>query len=151
MEFTGNDAILTTSELSFTPGQWMVPVTITAGLENLSNLAATQTSSASTSKNPSTGSSQTSNPTTSGYSPSNPTSTASRGLSTGAKAGIGASFAVVTLLILCLLLFFLLRRRRQGQMKQNMESTNDSEPLGPHELGTKANTHEYSVKRRQAS
>lgn len=93
MEFTGSDAIVTTSELSFTPGQWIVPVIITAGLENLSNLAATP--SASTSKNPPTGLSQTSNPTTPGSASSSPSSTASSGLSTGAKAGIGVSVAIV--------------------------------------------------------
>jgi hypothetical protein len=67
-------------------------------------------------------------------------------LSIGAKAGIGVSIAVVALLILCLLLFFLLRHRRQGQTKQNTESTNDSGPAGPHELSTKANTHELLSK-----
>jgi hypothetical protein len=146
LEFIGTDGLVATSDLSFTPGQWMIPVTITAGLENLSNLAATQTTSASTSKAPPTGPSQTSNPTTSGSSPSNPTSTSSSGLSIGAKAGIGVSISVVALLILCLLLFFLLRHRRQGQTKQNTESTNDPEPVGPHELSTKANTHELLSK-----
>ncbi|KAJ5786852.1 uncharacterized protein N7503_012064 [Penicillium pulvis] len=90
---------------------------VVAWQETDSNDPATATATASTSRTIPTSNSDraTATATTDTTTPASNITFDSSGLSTGAKAGIGASIAVGVIMLLALLAFFLLRRRKKQQ------------------------------------